>query len=77
MLLNKIKQYKLNKQKIKNLENDFNRGCSLYWFGRPTGDLRFYSWIRIKDIETIKKCVINGYEIKVDYTTNPNPFGGL
>jgi len=58
---------KVTKERIKNLEKAFNQGYPVYWFGRTSQDLRYYGWIRIKDISIIKKCVLGGYEIKVDY----------
>ena len=57
---------KLTKQKIKNLENAFNRGLPVVAFMRPTEDLRIYSWVRVRKIEQIKKLVLANVQIKVD-----------
>ncbi len=56
----------LTKQKIQFYEGAFDRGQTVMYFSRANDDLGWYTWIRIKDREDIKKCVLNNIELRID-----------
>ena len=53
------------KQKIEIYERAFRQGKRVMWFGRPTTDLRYYTWLPVTDVKQIKKMVLNDTDIRI------------
>lgn len=53
------------KELIEKYERAFRQGKRVMWFGRPTGDLRYYAWLPVTDIKQIKKMVLKDIDIRI------------